>query len=185
MENNIGKIWLQQYPQGIPAEIDPSTFNSLKDIIDDSFQRFQTLPAYSNMGATLSYAELDRLSQAFGAYLQHQLKLGKGERVAIMLPNLLQYPVAAFGTLRAGLTVVNVNPLYTARELEHQLKDSGAQVIVILENFAHTLAEILPRTPVKTVIIARIGDLIPGIKGVLTNLVVKYVKKNGAQVADP
>ena len=146
------KIWLKEYPAGVPADIDLNEFASLKDILEKSCQRFVDLPAYSNMGVTLRYREIDRLSRDFGAYLQQALGLGKGERVAIMMPNVLQYPVALFGILRAGLIVVNVNPLYTPRELEHQLIDSGASAIVIVENFARTLQEVVDKTPVKTVI---------------------------------
>lgn len=171
------KIWLKQYPPGVPAEIDLNEFASLRDILETSCRRFASQPAFSNMGVALSYAELDRQSRQFGAWLQHELGLAKGERVAIMMPNLLQYPVALFGALRAGLTVVNVNPLYTARELEHQLKDSGATVIVILENFAATLEKVLARTAVKTVITTRIGDLLGFPKSLVVNLVVKYVKR--------
>ena len=171
------KIWLREYPPGVPAEVDLNEFSSLKDILEKSCQRFSDLPAYSNMGVTLRYRDIDRLSRAFGAWLQQTLGLGKGERVALMMPNVLQYPVALFGVLRTGLIVVNVNPLYTPRELEHQLKDSGATAIVILENFAHTLQEVLDRTPVKTVITTQLGDLFPFPKRPLVNFVVKRVKK--------
>ncbi|MDZ7622424.1 MAG: long-chain-fatty-acid--CoA ligase [Candidatus Competibacteraceae bacterium] len=175
-ENDVEKIWLKEYPPGVPAEVDLSEFASLKDILEKSCQRFADLPAYSNMGVTLRYREVDRLSRDFGAYLQ-RLGLAKGERVAIMMPNTLQYPVALFGALRAGLTVVNVNPLYTPRELEHQLIDSGAAAIVVIENFAHTLQEVVGKTAVKTVITTQLGDLFPFFKRVLVNAVVKYVKK--------
>ncbi len=171
------KIWLREYSPGVPAEVDLNEFSSLKDILEKSCQRFADLPAYSNMGVTLRYRDIDRLSRAFGAWLQQTLGLGKGERVALMMPNILQYPVALFGILRAGLIVVNVNPLYTPRELEHQLKDSGATAIVILENFAHTLQEVLDRTPVKTVITTQLGDLFPFPKRPLVNFVVKRIKK--------
>ena len=171
------QIWLKEYPQGIPATVNIHEYSSLKDIFEKSCRKFEQLPAYSNMSVAISYRELDQLSRSFASYLQNDLGLAKGDRVAIMLPNLLQYPVALFGTLRAGLTVVNVNPLYTARELEHQLRDSGATAIVVLENFARTLQEVLPKTPVKTVIATQLGDLFPGFKGLLTNLVVKHVKK--------
>ncbi len=170
------KIWLNEYPAGVPAEVDLNEFSSIKDILEKSCRRFADLPAYSNMGVTLRYRDIDRLSRDFGAYLQG-LGLGKGERVAIMMPNVLQYPVALFGTLRAGLTVVNVNPLYTPRELEHQLNDSGSTVIVIIENFAHTLQEVLARTPVKTVVTTELGDLFSFPKRLLVNFVVKRVKK--------
>ncbi|HOW76930.1 MAG TPA: long-chain-fatty-acid--CoA ligase [Candidatus Competibacteraceae bacterium] len=170
------KIWLKEYPAGVPTEIDLNEFASLKDILEKSCQRFADLPAYSNMGVTLRYRDIDRLSRDFGAWLQAQ-GLAKGDRVAIMMPNALQYPVALFGALRAGLTVVNVNPLYTPRELEHQLIDSGATAIVIIENFAHTLQEVLAKTPVKMVITTELGDLFPFPKRLLVNFVVKYVKK--------
>jgi len=172
----VEKIWLKEYPAGVPTEIDLNEFASLKDILEKSCQRFADLPAYSNMGVTLRYRDIDRLSRDFGAWLQAQ-GLAKGDRVAIMMPNALQYPVALFGALRAGLTVVNVNPLYTPRELEHQLIDSGATAIVIIENFAHTLQEVLAKTPVKMVITTELGDLFPFPKRLLVNFVVKYVKK--------
>ena len=171
------KIWLKNYPEGVPEAVDLEEFSSLRDIIEKSCRRFEHLPAFSSMGTVLNYGEIDRLSTQFGAYLQHKLGLKKGARVAVMMPNLLQYPVAAYGILRAGLTVVNVNPLYTPRELQHQLADSGADTIVILENFAHTLEKVLERTPVKHVITTRIGDLFPFPRSLITNLVVKYVKK--------
>jgi len=171
------KVWLKQYPQGIPAEIDLDEFASLKDLLERTCRRFGDLPAYRNMGVSITYDELDRFSRDFGAFLQKVSGLTKGDRVAIMLPNLLQYPVALFGALRAGLTVVNVNPMYTARELQHQLADSGAKAIVVLENFAHTLQEVLPRTRVGTVVTTRVGDLLPMLRAFFTNLVVKYVKK--------
>ncbi len=176
-ENGVEKIWLREYPLGVPAEVDLNEFSSLKDILEKTCRRFADLPAYSNMGATLRYRDVDRLSRNFGAYLQQGLGLGKGERVALMMPNVLQYPVALFGILRAGLIVVNVNPLYTPRELEHQLKDSGATAIVIVENFAHTLQEVLDQTLVKTVITTQLGDLFPFLKRTLVNFVVKRVKK--------
>ena len=173
----MNKIWLQQYPEGIPADVDIDEYASLKEIVEDSCKRFAELPAYGNMGVSITYRQLERASREFGAYLQKVIGMRKGDRVAIMLPNLLQYPVALFGTLRAGMTVVNVNPMYTARELQHQLKDSGATAIVVLENFAHTLQEVLPATPIKAVITTQIGDLFPQPKALLTNLVVKHVKK--------
>ena len=173
------KTWLQHYPTGISADVDVDAFASLKDVLRLTCQRFADLPAYSNMGASMTYAELDLHSRDFAAYLQGTLGLLKGDRVAIMMPNLLQYPVALFGVLRAGLVVVNVNPQYTVPELEHQLKDSGAVAIVVLENFAHTLQEVLDRNPGlgPTVITTEVGDLFPLIKEVVTNVVVKYVKK--------
>ena len=171
------KIWLKEYPEGIPAEVDIHEYSSLLDIFEKSCHKFSHLPAYGNMSVSMSYGELDQLSRDFCAYLQNELGLVKGDRVAIMMPNLLQYPVALFGTLRAGLTVVNVNPLYTPRELEHQLHDSGATAIVVLENFANTVESVLAKTQVKTVITTQIGDMFPAVKGLVTNLVVKHVKK--------
>jgi long-chain acyl-CoA synthetase len=173
------KIWLKNYPQGIPVEVDVNEFDSLREVLRSSCERFADLPAYSNMGATLSYAELDYHSRDFAAYLQNILGLKKGDRVALMMPNLLQYPVALFGVLRAGLVVVNVNPQYTAPELEYQLRDSGAAAIVVLENFAHTLQEVLAKNPGLNlmVITTEVGDMFPVVQEVLTNLMVKYVKK--------
>ena len=173
----MDKIWLKEYPKGVPAEINPDEYSSLKAVFEDSCRRYAELPAYSNLGVTLSYTDLERMSRTFGAWLQKQAGLKKGDRVAIMMPNLLQYPVVLFGILRCGMVAVNVNPLYTARELEHQLKDSGAQTIVILENFADTLQEILPHVDMKNVITSQIGDLLPFPKRPLVNFVVKYVKK--------
>ena len=170
------KIWLQHYPKGVPAEADVTRFQSLKEVFETSCQRFRELPAFTNMGTSITYGELDRQTAQFGAYLQKHARLSKGGRVAIMLPNLLQYPVALFGALRAGMTVVNVNPMYTARELRHQLRDSGAQAIVVLENFAHTLQEVLPDTAVKTIVTTRIGDMLGVPKSFLVNFVVKHVK---------
>ena len=172
------KAWLKLYPQGIPAAVDIDAFASLPDILRRSCSRFADRRAYSNMGVSLSYRELDEASRDFGAYLQGELGLRKGERIAIMLPNLLQYPVALFGALRAGLTVVNVNPQYTARELEHQLSDSGAAAIVVLQNFAHTLQEVLERNPALKlrVISSEVGDMFPVVKELLTDFVVKVVK---------
>jgi len=171
------KTWLKQYPEGIPAEVDVAAYSSLKEILEKSCARFADLPAYGNMGVSITYRELDQMSRDFAAYLQKVVGMKKGDRLAIMLPNLLQYPIALFGAQRAGIVVVNTNPLYTARELEHQLKDSGATAIVVLENFAHTLEQVLPRTPVKTIITTQIGDMFPAFKRMLTNLVVKHVKK--------
>jgi long-chain acyl-CoA synthetase len=170
------KIWLAQYPPSMPAEIDPDKFSSLVEIIDGSCRRFADRPAYSNMGRTLTFGELDRLSRDFAAYLQRSGH-AKGERIAIMLPNVLQYPVVLFGALRAGLTAVNVNPLYTARELEHQLADSGASTIVIVANFAHVLEDVLAKVPLRTVIVTEIGDLLGFPRSTLVNLVVRHVKR--------
>ncbi len=181
----LDKIWLAQYPKGIPAEVSVDEYASLKEILERSCREFAGLPAYGNMGASITYGDLEKASRQFGAYLQKTIGLRKGDRVAIMLPNLLQYPVALFGTLRAGMTVVNVNPLYTPRELEHQLNDSGATAIIVLENFAHTLQSVLAKTPIKTVITTQVGDLLPRVKGLLTNFVVKHVKKMVPQWSIP
>ena len=169
------RIWLKSYPAGVPADVDYKQYKSVGDLVDKKVVEFSARPAFHCMGKTISFADLDRLTRAFGAWLQSK-GYGKGVRVALMMPNCLQYPVALYGTLRAGGIVVNVNPLYTPRELEHQLKDSGAEVIVILENFAHTLEEVLPRTPVKHVVVAALGDML-GLKGLIVNFVVRNVKK--------
>ena len=171
------KIWLESYPPGVPPEVDTGACPSLKQLLERSCIRFENRTAFLNMGAGLTYYELDRFSRDFGAYLRGTLGLRRADRVAIMLPNVLQYPVALFGALRAGLTVVNVNPLYTASELEHQLADSGATAIVVLENFAHTVERALPRTPVRHVIVTQLGDLFPPARRWLVNLAVKYLKR--------
>jgi len=170
-------VWLRYYPQGVPAEVDIHRFASLADMLQRCCARFGERPAFTNMGVSLSYAEVDRLSSLFAAYLQQKLGLQQGERLAVMLPNLLQYPVVLFGALRAGLVVVNVNPLYTARELQHQLIDSGAAAIVVLENFAHTLEEVVAETAVRHIITTRVGDLFPPLKACVVNFVVKRIKR--------
>ncbi len=170
-----GKPWLKSYPSVVPAEISPLEFDSIGDFLVNSSKKFATRPAFTCMGKTITYGELERQSAAFGAWLQSK-GLAKGARVAIMMPNVLQYPVAMMGILRAGYTVVNVNPLYTPRELEHQLKDSGAEAIIILENFATTLQAVIAKTPVKHVVVATMGDML-GVKGLIVNLVVRRVKK--------
>jgi long-chain acyl-CoA synthetase len=171
------KIWLKSYPQGIPAEIDLNEFKSVGQMFELSVRQFRDRTAYINMGKGITYGELDRLSRDFAAYLQAVLKLPKGARVAVMMPNTLQYPICIFGALRAGYTVVNCNPLYTAHELEHQLKDSGAEVVVIVENFAHVLQKVLPSVPVKHVVVTSLGELLGFPKGAIVNLVVRRVKK--------
>ena len=168
--------WLRHYPPGVPAEIDPSKYPSLVAMFDESFQAHRTKDALVCMGKTMTYADLDQSSRAFAAWLQSK-GLVRGARVAIMLPNVLQNPIAMAGILRAGMTVVNVNPLYTPRELEHQLNDSGAEAIVVLENFAHTLAQVVAHTKVKHVVVAAMGDLLGLLKGTVVNLVVRHVKK--------
>ena len=169
------KIWLKSYPPGVPAEIDYSDYKSVGDLFEKCVKQYADRPAFHCSGTTITFAELDRFSAAFGAWVQSK-GLAKGARVALMMPNVLQYPVCLYGTLRAGLTVVNVNPLYTARELEHQLKDSGAEVIVVLENFASVLQEVVARTPVKHIVVASLGDML-GLKGAVVNFVVRNVKK--------
>jgi len=171
------KFWLRDYPPGVPAEIDPDSIRSLKQMFEDACRDYATRPAFSNMGRTLTYGEIDEQSRRFAAWLQKEAGLRKGDRVALMMPNILQYPIAIIGTLRAGCTVVNVNPLYTARELEHQLNDSGASVIVTFENACATLAPVLARTPVRRVIVTGIGDLLGFPKGAITNFVIRRVKK--------
>jgi long-chain acyl-CoA synthetase len=170
------RVWLSSYPPGVPAEIDLAQYGSLVELMEDSFRKHASAVAYSFMGQELSYAQTDSLSQAFAAYLQ-SLGLAKGDRVAIMMPNVPQYPVAVAGILRAGLVLVNVNPLYTPRELEHQLKDSGAKAIVIIENFAGTLEKCMAATPVKHVVLCTMGDQLGLLKGALVNYVVRNVKK--------
>jgi long-chain acyl-CoA synthetase len=171
------KIWLASYPRGVPAEIEARACASLGELLERSCARFRDRTAFSGMGVSMSYARLEALSRDFAAYLQKVLGLKKGERLAIMLPNLLQYPVALFGALRAGLAVVNVNPLYTASELRHQLADSGAAAIVVLENFAHVLENALPGTDVRFVLATQLGDLFPAPKRWLVNLAVKHLKR--------
>ena len=172
------KIWLKSYPEGIPAEMPPSEFRSVRELFESAFKAYPDRPAYTNMGTSMSYRQLDQLSMQFAGYLQQELGLTRGERVAIMLPNILQYPVALCGIFRAGLVVVNVNPLYTARELEHQLSDSGAKCIIILENFAHILEEVVKQTSVEQVVLTGVGDMLSFPKGVLTNFVLRHIKKS-------
>ena len=173
----MDKIWLKNYPPGVPAEINPDEYPSLKHMYEEACRNHAAQPAFSNMGRTLSYAEVDELSRRFGAWLQKEAGLKKGDRIAIMMPNVLQYPIAIFGALRAGLTVVNTNPLYTAREVEHQLNDSGATVMVLYEGACATLQEVVRQTPLKTVIVTGIGDMLGFPKGAITNFVVRHVKK--------
>ena len=171
------KIWLKNYPPGVPAEIDPSAWKSLQEIFEYSFETYRHQPAYINMGTALTYGDIDRLSSHLGAWLQQKAGLRRGDRIALMMPNLLQYPVAIAAALRTGLTIVNTNPLYTARELEHQLKDSGAKAIVILENFVHVLQGVIAQTDVKHVIVTGVGDLLGAPKSLLVNFVVRHVRK--------
>ena len=169
--------WLATYPKNVPAEIDVNAYSSIVAVLREACDTYRQKPAFTNMGKTITYDELDALSANFASYLLNDLKLKKGDRIAIMLPNLLQYPVAIFGALRAGLTVVNTNPMYTARELKHQLEDSGATAIIVLENFAHTLAEVIASTPIKHTITTGVGDLLGFPKSVITNFVIRRVKK--------
>ncbi len=171
------KIWLKHYPAGVPAEIDLDEFRSIGDLFEKSVKLYGPRKAYINMDKAITYAELEKLSAAFGSYCQSVLKLPRGARIALMMPNLLQYPICLYGALRAGYTVVNCNPLYTERELEHQLKDSGAEAIVIVENFARVLENVVTRTPVKHVIVTQLGDMLDFPKRMIVNLVVKHVKK--------
>src|SRR5450432_1878767 len=173
----LDRNWLNHYPPGVPADIDPDAYPSLKEAIEEAFTTYRQLPAFTNMGATLTYAQLDELSRAFAAWLQHKSGLVRGDRVALMMPNVLQYPIALFGALRAGMVVVNTNPLYTPRELEHQLKDSGAKAIVIVENFAHVLQQVLARTDLKNVLVTGVGDLLGVPKGMIVNFVLRHVRK--------
>ena len=170
------RSWLAHYPAGVPADIDPSQYPSLVALIEEAFKKYADRTAYSFMGKEVSYADTDAESRALAGYLQG-LGLQRGDRVAIMMPNVPQYPATVAAVLRAGYVVVNVNPLYTARELEHQLKDSGAQAIVILENFAATLQQCIAKTQVKHVVLASMGDRLGGLKGLLVNFVVRKLKK--------
>jgi long-chain acyl-CoA synthetase len=175
--DQVEKIWLKNYPPGVPEEINPEEFPSLKHLFENAFHKHAARPAFSNLGRTLSYAETDELSRRFGAWLQKEAGLKKGDRIAIMMPNLLQYPVAIIGALRAGLTVVNTNPLYTAREVEHQLNDSGATAMLIFEGSCATLQQVISRTPVRKVIVTGVGDLLGFPKGPVANFLIRHVKK--------
>jgi long-chain acyl-CoA synthetase len=173
----VEKVWLKSYPPGIPAEINPAEYRSLLDVMERSLARYRDLPAYTSMDRTLTFGDLDVLSRRFAAYLQQVAGLKKGDRLAVMLPNVLQYPVAILAAFRAGLTVVNVNPMYTPPELRHQLHDSGARAILILENFAHTLAEVRDEVGLETVIVTGVGDLLGFPKSVIVNLALRHVRK--------
>lgn len=169
--------WLASYPEGIPAEIDVDEFESVPAVLQGAIDNYRDNPAFSNMGVSLTYAEVDALSIQFASWLLNDMKLKKGDRVAIMMPNCLQYPVATFGVLRAGLTVVNVNPMYTARELRHQLQDSGTSVIIVLDNFGHTVQKALEGSSVRQVVTTGLGDLLGFPKGAIVNFVLRYIKK--------
>ncbi len=173
----MDRIWLKRYPAGVPAEIDAGEYSSIRELFEEACAKHRDQPAFSNMGTTLTFAELDTLSGAFAAWLQRKSGLERGDRVALMMPNILQYPVALFGVLRAGMVVVNTNPLYTARELEHQLRDSGAKAIVILENFAHVLQAVLPRTELRNVLVTGVGDSLSLPRGAIVNFVLRHVRR--------
>ncbi len=171
------KLWLKSYPPGIKSEIDADAYQSVAEVFERSVEKFADLPAFCNMGTTLSYADMDRLTAQLAAYLQSLPGMQKGDRVAVMMPNLLQNPIAIFAILRAGFVVVNTNPLYTARELRHQLKDSGAKVIIVVDNFCHTVQEVVKDTDIQQVVTTQLGDMLKFPKSLIVNLVVKYVKK--------
>jgi long-chain acyl-CoA synthetase len=173
---SIERPWLDHYPTGVPSQIDVNTYASVPAVFEEAFKHFRDRPAFANFGCRLTYGQIDEMSRQFAGYLTGELKLGKGDRIAIMMPNVLQYPIALFGALRAGLVVVNTNPMYTARELKHQLEDAGAKAIVVLDNFAATLQQVVAETQVQHIITTGIGDLL-GPKGVLINFVLKHVKK--------
>jgi len=181
----VDRFWLKNYPPGVPADINPDEIPSLQALIERSFEKFADRPAYTMLDRTLAYRDIDRLSRQLAAYLQKVARLRKGDRIAVMLPNVLQYPVTLAAAFRAGLTVVNTNPLYTARELEHQLKDSGARAIVILENFAHTLAEVCAQTDVETVIVTGVGDLLAFPRSLATNFVLRHVRRQVPEYSLP
>ncbi|MWK57375.1 AMP-binding protein [Pseudomonas otitidis] len=170
-------FWTDKYPAGVPAEINADAYPNIQAVLKESCQRFADKPAFSNLGKTLTYGELYALSGAFAAYLQNHTDLQPGDRIAVQLPNVLQYPVVVFGALRAGLVVVNTNPLYTAREMEHQFNDSGAKALVCLANMAHLAESVLPKTGIRHVVVTEVGDLLPPLKRLLVNSVIKYVKK--------
>jgi len=175
--DSLNKVWLKRYPADVPAEINADRYTSLVELFEHAALQYADQTAFINMGQPMTYRQLDKQSRDFAAWLQQGLGLKQGDRVALMMPNLLQYPVALFGVLRAGMVVVNVNPLYTPRELKHQLNDSGASAIVIVSNFAHTLEKVVAETPIKHVMLTRMGDQLAPVKATLVNFVVKYVKK--------
>src|ERR1700674_1419418 len=170
------RIWLKSYPPGMPVTVDTTQYSSVVALLEESFAKYRDAPAYICMGRGLTYGQIDQLSQALAAWLQDQ-GLERGDRVAIMMPNVLQYPVTIAAVLRGGFIAVNINPLYTPRELEYQLKDSGAKAIIILENFAKTLQDVIAKTSVQHVVVARMGDLLGFPKGMIVNQVVNHVKK--------
>jgi len=171
------KIWLHNYPAGVPETVNVDRYHSLVDFLETQCQRYSELVAFENFSAQLTYHQLNVLSMRFAGHLQHTFSLCKGDRIAIMLPNVIQFPIALFGALRAGLVVVNVNPLYTARELSHQMQDSGTKAIIVLENFAHVVEQVLPSTDIKHVIVTRMGDCLGRLRGCLINTYLKFVKR--------
>ena len=171
------KIWTKNYPNGVVEDVDLMQYSSFVDLFEESFKKYSDDIAFENMGKSITYKELDNLSKNFSNYLTHELKLKKGDRLAIQSPNVLQYPVALFGALRSGIVVVNTNPLYTPDEMRHQFKDSGCKAILILSNFAHNLQKVIQDTEIKHVIISSMGDMLGAVKGTLVNFVVKYIKK--------
>ncbi|MCZ6668258.1 MAG: AMP-binding protein, partial [Gammaproteobacteria bacterium] len=171
------KVWLKSYPPGMPETIDVNAYQSVAEVFDQAIEKFGDNPAFTNLGTTLSYKDMDRLTGQLASYLQSLPNMRKGDRVAIMMPNVLQNPISIFAAIRGGFTVVNTNPLYTARELKHQLGDSGAKVIIVIENFCHVLDEIIAETPIQHVITTQLGDMLNFPKSLIVNLVVKYVKK--------
>ena len=176
MGMDIERPWLASYPPEVPAQINVDEFPSIVSVLESAIAKHAQKPAFTNMGRVLTYEDVDRLSERFASYLLNVLKLKKGDRVALMMPNILQYPVAIFGVLRAGLTVVNTNPMYTARELRHQLNDSGASAIVVMEMFAHTVAEVVADTQVRQVITTCVGDMLAFPRGAFVNFMVRHVK---------
>lgn len=182
----VERVWLKHYPKNVPAEINPDRYSSLAEIIEESCKQYANLPAYYNFGSTLSYQQVEMLSRAFAAYLQQELKLKKGDRIAVMLPNMLQYPIAVFGALRAGIIVVNVNPMYTLPEFVHQLNDSGAETILVLANFANLVEKALPKTnKLKNIIVTEMGDMLSPLKSFLVNFYLRYIKRKIPRLTIP
>ena len=173
----MDKIWLKSYPPGVPETIDVNVYRSVAEVFDQAVDKYGDDPAFTNFGTTLSYNDMDRLTGQLASYLQSLPNMRKGDRVAIMMPNVLQNPISIFAAIRSGFTVVNTNPLYTARELKHQLSDSGAKVIIVVENFCQVLDEIIDQTPIQHVITTQLGDMLNFPKSLIVNLVVKYIKK--------
>ncbi len=179
------KVWLKSYPSGVPEEIDLDAYQSVTDVFEQAVKRYGERPCFSNLGTTLTYRDMDRFTDQLASYLQNLPGMEKGDRVVVMMPNVLQNPISIFAALRAGFVVVNTNPLYTARELEHQLSDSGAKAIIVMENFCHTLGEVIDKTSVQHVVTTQLGDLLHFPKSIIVNLVVKYVKKMVPQFSLP